>query len=105
MVHGYYVLIVNLSLFSYSILAADESKGHKEPLKSAEAIMKKLVSTAEVTDENFRVGTTKVFFKAGILAHLEDLRDQKLAKIISGIQANARWYVEKIAVKRRREQM
>lgn len=92
-------------MFRYSILAADESKAHKEPLKSAEAIMKKLVSKNEVTDENFRVGTTKVFFKAGILAHLEDLRDQKLAAIMSGLQANVRWYLEKIMVKRRREQM
>jgi len=37
-------------------------------------MMARLVKEKKLTDENFKVGLTKVFFKAGIVAHLEDIR-------------------------------
>ena len=53
--------------------------------------MSKLVNEGVLTEENFRIGLTKVFFKAGVLAHLEDVRDAKLSEILSGFQAQIRW--------------
>lgn len=32
----------------------------------------------------------QVFFKAGLLGHLEEMRDERLAKILTMIQARAR---------------
>merc|ERR1712212_1257688 len=38
----------------------------------------------------YKIGKTKVFFKAGTLADLEDLRDEALAVVICKVQARAR---------------
>lgn len=45
----------------------------------------------DLVEENFRVGGTKVFFRAGILAKMEDLRDEALSKIMVGLQTDIRW--------------
>jgi myosin heavy subunit len=45
-----------------------------------------------------------VFFKAGVLAHLEDLRDEKLAWLMTGFQAAIRWYCGQTDCKRKIEQ-
>ena len=55
-------------------------------------------------DEEFKLGNTKIFFKAGILARLEDLRDEKLAIIMTAFQSKIRWYLAQIDVKRRIQQ-
>ena len=38
----------------------------------------------------FRIGQSKIFFRAGVLAHLEEERDLKLTDIIVQFQALAR---------------
>jgi len=43
--------------------------------------------------ENYRIGHTKVFFKAGILGQLEEMRDERLSKILSNFQARVRAYM------------
>lgn len=63
-----------------------------------------MVSTGVLTEDNFRVGETKIFFKAGVLAHLEDVRDEALKLIMTKLQAWIRAYVGLIDCKRRREQ-
>uniref|UniRef100_A0A914PPY5 Myosin motor domain-containing protein n=1 Tax=Panagrolaimus davidi TaxID=227884 RepID=A0A914PPY5_9BILA len=68
-------------------------------------MLARLVRQKHLTDENFRVGKTKVFFKAGIVASLEDYRDLRLAELITGFQAQIRWYYRGFDVKRRREQL
>ena len=54
--------------------------------------MKTIVGKGMLVEENFRVGLTKVFFKAGMLAKLEEARDDTLAAMLKGFQAVARWY-------------
>ncbi|EPB79755.1 myosin head [Ancylostoma ceylanicum] len=88
----------------YAILAAKEAKSDDDKKKCAEAIMSRLVNDGSVTEEMFRIGLTKVFFKAGVLAHLEDLRDEKLAIIMTGFQGQIRWYLGLADRKRRMEQ-
>ncbi|VDM97049.1 unnamed protein product, partial [Thelazia callipaeda] len=77
----------------YGVLAAKEAKSEDDPKKAAEAMLSKLVNEGSLTEENFRVGKTKVFFKAGVLAQLEDLRDVKLGQVLSGFQARIRSYL------------
>src|SRR6218665_172743 len=43
--------------------------------------------------DNYRIGHTKIFFKAGILGQLEEMRDERLSKIISNFQARIRGYL------------
>jgi myosin heavy subunit len=85
------------------VLAADAAKSSTDPKTSAGAILQKLINEGKLTNENFRVGVTKVFFKAGVLAALEDYRDEKLGAIMTGFQATIRWYLG-LAERRRRMQ-
>ncbi|PIO76012.1 myosin head [Teladorsagia circumcincta] len=90
----------------YALLAADESLiGKEDPKKGATAMLDRLVKEKKLSEENFRVGLTKVFFKAGILAHLEDIRDIRLAELMTGLQAQIRWYYQLIDKKRRVEKI
>ncbi|XP_061126880.1 myosin-6-like [Syngnathus typhle] len=54
--------------------------------KSAE----KLLSSLDIDHTQYKFGHTKVFFKAGLLGTLEEMRDEQLSRIITRIQANAR---------------
>ena len=54
--------------------------------------------------DNYRLGHTKVFFKAGILGQLEDMRDERLAKIISLFQAFIRGYLMRRSYKKLQDQ-
>ncbi|XP_062858356.1 myosin-6 [Trichomycterus rosablanca] len=57
-----------------------------ENKKSAE----KLLGSLDIDHTQYKFGHTKVFFKAGLLGLLEEMRDEQLARIITRIQANAR---------------
>ncbi|KHN75419.1 Myosin-4 [Toxocara canis] len=76
----------------YAILGAEESKCSEDTKECALKMLGKLVDEGSLKDEMFKVGLTKVFFKAGVLAHLEDLRDARLTYLIIGFQAQIRYY-------------
>jgi myosin heavy chain 6/7 len=42
--------------------------------------------------DKYRVGHTKVFFRAGVLGELEEIRDDKLSRIITWLQSAVRRY-------------
>nr|XP_039265787.1 LOW QUALITY PROTEIN: myosin-16-like [Styela clava] len=70
----------------YQILAAKKVSGMVDSKKATETILGHI----ELDTAMYKIGHTKVFFKAGILAELEDKRDEVLAVIMTGIQARAR---------------
>eukprot|EP00033_Pygsuia_biforma_P000887 GCRY01001026.1.p1 GENE.GCRY01001026.1~~GCRY01001026.1.p1 ORF type:complete len:1811 (+),score=621.26 GCRY01001026.1:127-5559(+) len=51
-----------------------------------------ILRTAGFTEEHHQIGLTKVFFKAGELARMEDLRTEKLGQLIVVIQKHVRGY-------------
>uniref|UniRef100_A0A5F8GPC7 Myosin heavy chain 13 n=1 Tax=Monodelphis domestica TaxID=13616 RepID=A0A5F8GPC7_MONDO len=53
----------------------------------------KLLSSINVDNEQYRFGDTKVFFKAGLLGLLEEMRDEKLVNLITHTQALCRGYL------------
>ncbi|KAJ3605540.1 hypothetical protein NHX12_027585 [Muraenolepis orangiensis] len=53
----------------------------------------KLLGSIDVPHDEYKFGHTKVFFKAGLLGTLEELRDEKLASLVRMIQALCRGYV------------
>merc|ERR1712226_880001 len=63
----------------------------------------KIFGTLDVDHEKYRFGHTKIFFRAGFLAVLEELRDDKLASIFIGVQARIRVKLEKTEFVRRLE--
>jgi len=54
--------------------------------------------------EKYRTGNTKVFFRAGVLGELEEIRDDRLGRIISMIQAFMRGRISRLQFKRLQEQ-
>uniref|UniRef100_A0A670K5K3 Myosin-7B-like n=1 Tax=Podarcis muralis TaxID=64176 RepID=A0A670K5K3_PODMU len=50
----------------------------------------KLLLSLDLDHTQYKFGHTKVFFKAGLLGLLEEMRDQRLAKIITLLQARMR---------------
>uniref|UniRef100_A0A8C2BFP7 Slow myosin heavy chain 1 n=1 Tax=Cyprinus carpio TaxID=7962 RepID=A0A8C2BFP7_CYPCA len=56
----------------------------------------KLLGSLDIDHSQYKLGHTKVFFKAGLLGTLEELRDDRLALIITGIQARARGILSRI---------
>ncbi|XP_026180590.1 myosin-8-like [Mastacembelus armatus] len=59
----------------------------------------KLLSSIDVDHAQYRFGHTKVFFKAGLLGLLEEMRDERLAVLMTRIQAVARGYVTRLRLK------
>ncbi|KAI6193321.1 Myosin head [Aphelenchoides besseyi] len=87
----------------YSILAADAARNPDEKAAS-KGITDQLCNENNLNDEEFKLGNSKVFFKAGVLARLEDLRDEKLSAIMTMFQQRIRWYLAQADVKRRIQQ-
>ena len=85
----------------YSILAPNAiPKGFVDAKKATENILKDCGLNAEL----YRCGVTKVFFKAGTLGQLEDLRDTALSKIIASLQAQVRGFIMRVSYKKMLEQ-
>uniref|UniRef100_A0A0M3J401 Myosin motor domain-containing protein n=1 Tax=Anisakis simplex TaxID=6269 RepID=A0A0M3J401_ANISI len=82
----------------YALLCADESTSSPDPKECVNKMLEKLISEGSMNENMFKVGLTKVFFKAGVLAHLEDLRDMRLAQLIAGFQAEIRHYCKQVVV-------
>ncbi|XP_073718183.1 myosin heavy chain, fast skeletal muscle-like [Misgurnus anguillicaudatus] len=60
----------------------------------------KLLGSIDVDHNQYKFGHTKVFFKAGLLGALEEMRDEKLAALVTMTQALCRGYVmRKVFVK------
>ncbi|XP_060941190.1 myosin heavy chain, fast skeletal muscle-like isoform X2 [Limanda limanda] len=53
----------------------------------------KLLGSIDVNHDEYRFGHTKVFFKAGLLGTLEEMRDEKLAALVTMTQALCRAYL------------
>ncbi|XP_072011606.1 myosin-10-like isoform X7 [Engystomops pustulosus] len=70
--------------------------------KQACAIM---IKALELDPNLYRIGQSKIFFRAGVLAHLEEERDLKITDIIVLFQAACRGYLARKAFARRQQQM
>uniref|UniRef100_A0A803XLK6 Myosin heavy chain 2 n=1 Tax=Meleagris gallopavo TaxID=9103 RepID=A0A803XLK6_MELGA len=60
----------------------------------------KLLSSIDVDHNQYRFGHTKVFFKAGLLGLLEEMRDEKLVSLITHMQAMCRGYLMRTEFKK-----
>uniref|UniRef100_A0A8C2U881 Myosin-9 n=2 Tax=Perdicinae TaxID=466544 RepID=A0A8C2U881_COTJA len=59
----------------------------------------------ELDSNLYRIGQSKVFFRAGVLAHLEEERDLKITDVIIGFQACCRGYLARKAFAKRQQQL
>merc|ERR1719494_1723586 len=63
-----------------------------------------ILDSVGLVAEKYRTGNTKVFFRAGVLGELEDIRDERLGKIITWMQSWIRGMVSRNEFKRLQEQ-
>ncbi|XP_042549022.1 myosin-2 isoform X3 [Dipodomys spectabilis] len=56
----------------------------------------KLLGSIDIDHTQYKFGHTKVFFKAGLLGLLEEMRDDKLAQLITRTQAMCRGYLARV---------
>ncbi|KAJ6034935.1 uncharacterized protein N7446_009692 [Penicillium canescens] len=75
----------------YEVLCQDIPKGYLEGQSAARMMLEKL----GMDRAWYRVGRTKVFFRAGVLADLEEKRDQLIRTIMTRFQSVARGFVQR----------
>ncbi|KAK5862212.1 hypothetical protein PBY51_017632 [Eleginops maclovinus] len=64
-----------------------------------------MIRALELDLNLFRVGQSKVFFRAGVLAHLEEERDLKITDTIIRFQSASRGYLARKAFLKKQQQM
>ncbi|XP_049280852.1 myosin heavy chain, muscle isoform X16 [Anopheles funestus] len=84
----------------YMILNPKGVEAEKDLKKTAQVIM----DAAGLDSELYRLGNTKVFFRAGVLGQMEEFRDERLSKIMSWMQAWCRGYLSRKEFKKMQEQ-
>ncbi|XP_037392397.1 myosin-9a [Pygocentrus nattereri] len=64
-----------------------------------------MIKALELDSNLYRIGQSKVFFRAGVLAHLEEERDLKITDVIIKFQAWCRGHVARKAFAKRQQQL
>merc|ERR1711915_876691 len=75
----------------YKILGTQEFVELNNDQKAVQAIFGKV----GLDEEKYRAGNTKVFFRAGVLAEIEDIREAKLAGMFALIQGWVRGWMSR----------
>lgn len=75
----------------YEVLCSNMPKGYIDGQAAAKLILEKLRLDSAV----YRVGLTKVFFRAGVLAELEEQRDALIQEIVSRFQSIAKGHIQR----------
>ncbi|XP_029155871.1 myosin heavy chain, muscle isoform X10 [Nylanderia fulva] len=84
----------------YKILCANAVPEPCDAQKATQIIL----DTINLESDQYRLGHTKVFFRAGVLGQMEELRDERLGKIVSWMQAYIRGYLSRKDYQKLQEQ-
>uniref|UniRef100_A0A3B5Q513 Myosin heavy chain, fast skeletal muscle-like n=1 Tax=Xiphophorus maculatus TaxID=8083 RepID=A0A3B5Q513_XIPMA len=90
----------NIQIFSHRYKVLNASVIPEGQFIDNKKASEKLLGSIDVDHTQYKFGHTKVFFKAGLLGSLEEMRDEKLASLVTMTQALCRGYVmRKVFVK------
>lgn len=81
----------------YEVLTPRIPKGYLEGQRACQLMLQQL----DLDTQLYRVGLTKVFFRAGVLAELEEKRDTLVREIVTRFQSIARGYLQRRVVRKR----
>merc|ERR1711863_186717 len=84
----------------YNIVAAQAVAKAKNDKAAAQAVM----DVVKLDKEKFRLGHTKVFFRAGIAGKMEEFREDKIGSVLSWLQSGARGKASRMAFKKLQDQ-
>lgn len=76
-------------------------KGFMDGKKACE----RMIQALELDGNLFRVGQSKIFFRAGVLAHLEEERDYKITDLVVNFQAFCRGFLARRNYQKRLQQL
>merc|ERR1712042_179407 len=84
----------------YNILAAKLVAKAKNDKAAAGAVL----DAIKLDKEKFRLGHTKVFFRAGILGYMEEVREDKIGSVLAWLQSGARGKASRMQFKKLQDQ-
>merc|ERR1711936_1215227 len=84
----------------YNILAAAAVAKAKKDKDAAAGVFKAIA----LDPEKWRLGHTKVFFRAGQLGYMEEVREDKIGSVLSFLQATARGKAARLTFKKMQDQ-
>jgi myosin heavy chain 6/7 len=84
----------------YNILAAQAVAKAKNDKNAARAVLDAIA----LETEKYRLGHTKVFFRAGILGYMEEVREDRIGNVLSWLQSQARGKTSRLLFKKMQEQ-
>merc|ERR1712241_884286 len=84
----------------YNIMAAGAVAKAKNDKAAAQAVM----DVVKMDKEKYRLGHTKVFFRAGIAGKMEEFREDKIGAVLSWLQSGARGKASRMAFKKLQDQ-
>ncbi|KAJ8778312.1 hypothetical protein J1605_013716 [Eschrichtius robustus] len=73
-----------------------QTEGFVDNKKASELLLRAI----DLDANEYKIGHTKVFFRAGVLAKLEDMRDERLAKIMTMFQCRLRGFLMRVEFKK-----
>merc|ERR1711923_173618 len=84
----------------YNILAA----AAVAKAKNDKAAAKGVLDAIKAEPEKYRLGHTKVFFRAGYLGYMEEVREDRIGSVLSWLQAQARGKASRMVFKKMQDQ-
>merc|ERR1719394_1523025 len=84
----------------YNIIAAQAVAKAKNDKAAAQVVM----DVVKMDKEKYRLGHTKVFFRAGIAGKMEEFREDKIGAVLSWLQAGARGKGSRMQFKKLQDQ-
>merc|ERR1712106_522419 len=84
----------------YNILAAQLVAKAKNDKTAASSLLEFI----KLDKEKYRCGHTKVFFRAGILSVMEEIREDRIGSVLAWLQAGARGKASRMAYKKLQDQ-
>merc|ERR1711988_813171 len=84
----------------YNILAATAVAKAKKDKDVGRVVFKAI----KLDPEKWRLGHTKVFFRAGILGFMEEVREDRIGEVLSWLQAQARGKASRLVFKKMQDQ-
>ncbi|KAI1730163.1 myosin head (motor domain) domain-containing protein [Ditylenchus destructor] len=82
----------------YAVLAAEQAL-EKVDKVAGEKMCAVLEAKGHLKPDDYQCGLTKVFFRAGVLARMEELRDEALGIVIGQFQRVCRYYLAQLKYK------
>merc|ERR1719210_2747156 len=84
----------------YNILAAQAVAKAKNDKAAAKGVL----DVVKLEAEKYRLGHTKVFFRAGILGYMEEVREDRIGDVLAWLQAGARGKASRVVFKKMQDQ-